>query len=559
MLTQLNIRNYAIVEQLDLELDHGMTVVSGETGAGKSIMLDALGLTLGDRADLGSVRKGAERAEIIANFDITDIPTAKQWLKNQELDDSECILRRVITSEGRSRSYINGSPCPINKVRELGEHLIEIHGQHEHQRLLKKDHHRHLLDAYSGKGELASKTRTLFRHWHNLNHRLHQLSAQNEEQTARIQLLSYQAEELEQLALAKGEYEKLVEEQSTLANAEDILHSGQQILLLASDGEEVSCLSLLNQCQSLLCKMKGSSPSVTQTIDMLNSAQIQIEEASQEISHYMDRVELNPTRQAEVEERLGIIFDLARKHRISPEQLPQFQEDIQQELDSLNLSDQALEALHQETEQARQAFLHSAERLSKARHKAALSLKNEVNKQLHSLGMTAAELSLSLTPYAKDQLNAHGLEEVEFLITTNAGQPPRPLNKIASGGELSRISLAIQVITAQSSSTPTLIFDEVDVGIGGAIAEVVGRLLRQLGENNQILVVTHQPQVASQGHQHLFVSKKTIKNKTITHIDPLSIDQRVGEVARMLGGIDVTETSRNHAREMLGREIARCH
>ncbi|MDX2424477.1 MAG: DNA repair protein RecN [Amphritea sp.] len=556
MLTQLNIRNYAIVEQLDLELESGMTVVSGETGAGKSIMLDALGLTLGDRADMGSVRKGAERAEIIASFDISNIPTAKEWLKNQELDDSECILRRVITSEGRSRSYINGSPCPINKVRELGEHLIEIHGQHEHQRLLKKDHHRHLLDAYSGKSELASKTRQLFRHWHSLNHRLHQLSAQNEEQTARLQLLSYQAEELEQLAVGEGEYEKLVEEQSRLANAEDILQSGQQIVLLTSDGEEVSCLSLLNQCQNLLSKMKGTSPSVTQTIEMLNSAQIQIEEASQEISHYMDRVELNPTRQANVEERLSTIFDLARKHRISPEQLPQFQQDIQQELESLSMSDQALEALHQETEQARQAFINSAKQLSKARHKAALSLKNEVNKQLHSLGMTAAELSLCLTPYAKDQLNAHGLEEVEFLITTNAGQPPRPLNKIASGGELSRISLAIQVITAQSSSTPTLIFDEVDVGIGGAIAEVVGRLLRQLGENNQILVVTHQPQVASQGHQHLFVSKQTVKNKTITHIDRLTIDQRVGEVARMLGGIDVTETSRDHAREMLGLEIA---
>ncbi|RTE67017.1 DNA repair protein RecN [Amphritea opalescens] len=556
MLTQLNIRNYAIVEQLDLELENGMTVVSGETGAGKSIMLDALGLTLGDRADMGSVRKGAERAEITANFDISDIPSAKEWLKNQELDDSECILRRVITSEGRSRSYINGSACPINKVRELGEHLIEIHGQHEHQRLLKKDHHRHLLDAYSGKAELASKTRQRFRHWHSLNHRLHQLSAQNEEQTARLQLLSYQAEELEQVALSEGEYEKLVEEQTRLANAEDILQSGQQILLLTSDGEEVSCLSLLNQCQNLLGKMKGSSPSVTQTIEMLNSAQIQIEEASQEISHYMDRVELNPTRQANVEERLSTIFDLARKHRIQPEQLPQFQQDIQQELESLSMSDQALEALHQETEQARQAFLDSAKQLSKARHKAALSLKKEVNKQLHSLGMTAAELSLALTPYAKDQLNAHGLEEVEFLITTNVGQPPRPLNKIASGGELSRISLAIQVITAQSSSTPTLIFDEVDVGIGGAIAEVVGRLLRQLGENNQILVVTHQPQVASQGHQHLFVSKQTVKNKTITHIDRLTMDQRVGEVARMLGGIDVTETSRDHAREMLGLETA---
>ncbi|MBN0986335.1 DNA repair protein RecN [Amphritea pacifica] len=552
MLTQLNIRNYAIVEELDLELENGMTVVSGETGAGKSIMLDALGLTLGDRADMGSVRKGAERAEIIASFDISNIPTAQKWLRHQDLDDDECILRRVITTEGRSRSYINGSPCPINKVRELGEYLIEIHGQHEHQRLLKKDHHRYLLDAYSGKGELAGKTRQLFRNWQSLNNRLRQLSAQSEEQTARLQLLSYQAEELEQLGISEGEYEKLVEEQSTLANAGEILQSGQQILQLTSEAEEVNCLSLLNQCQHLLGKIKGTSPSVSQTIEMLNSAQIQIEEACQEMSHYMDRVELNPKRQADVEERLSSIFDMARKHRIPAEQLPQFYLGIQQELEGLNMSDQALEQLHQETENARQAFIDSAESLSKARKKAALSLRNEVNKQLHSLGMTAAELSVSITPYNKDQLNAHGLEEVEFLITTNAGQPPRPLNKVASGGELSRISLAIQVITAQTSSTPTLIFDEVDVGIGGAIAEVVGRLLRQLGENNQILVVTHQPQVASQGHQHLFVSKQTVKDKTLTRIDRLNMNQRVGEVARMLGGIDVTETSLDHAREMLG-------
>jgi len=559
MLTQLNIRNYAIVEELDLELDNGMTVVSGETGAGKSIMLDALGLTLGDRADMGSVRKGAERAEIIASFDIANIPTARKGLKLQDLDDDECILRRGITSEGRARSYINGSPCPINKVRELGEYRNKIHGQQEHQRLVKKDHHRYLLDAYSGKAELAGKTRKLFRNWQNLNTRLHQLSAQSEEQTARLQLLSYQAEELEQLGISEGEYEKLVEEQSTLANAGEILQSGQQILQLTSEGEEVNCLNLLNQCQHLLGKMKGASPSVRQTIEMLNSAQIQIEEACQEMSHYMDRVELNPKRQADVEERLSSIFDMARKHRISPEQLPQFYLDIQTELEGLSMSDQALEQLHEETEQARKVFIGSAETLSNARKKAALSLRNEVNKQLHSLGMTAAELSVSITPYDKDQLNAHGLEEVEFLITTNAGQPPRPLNKVASGGELSRISLAIQVITAQSSSTPTLIFDEVDVGIGGAIAEVVGRLLRQLGENNQILVVTHQPQVASQGHQHLFVSKFTERDATYSKIETLDDQGRIDEVARMLGGVDMTEHTIAHAREMFSKGQATHH
>jgi len=553
MLTQLNIRNYAIVEQLDLELKKGMTVVSGETGAGKSIMLDALGLTLGDRADSGTVRSGADRAEIIASFDIENIPAAQKWLQLQDMDgDSECILRRVVTSEGRSRSYINGSPCPIAKVRELGEYLIEIHGQHEHQRLLKKEHHRYLLDAFSGKGELANKTRQLYRSWHTLQNKLIQLSEQTEEQAARVQLLRYQVEELEQVGIKEGEFEALVKEQHTLANAGEILQTGQQFLQLTSDSDDINCLSLLNQCQQLLGNIKADSPSITQTVEMLNTAHIQIEEAAQEISHYMDRVELNPERQAEVEERLSVIFDLARKHRVPAEELPTFLQELHQELNALNLSDKELEQLEQETHQALTAFLESAGKLSKVRQTTAKILSKEVNQQLHSLGMTAAQLDIALTDHKEGQFTAHGLEDVEFLISTNTGQPSRPLNKIASGGELSRISLAIQVITAQSSSTPTLIFDEVDVGIGGAIAEVVGRLLRQLGEHSQILCVTHQPQVASQGHQHLFVSKQSDKNKTHTRIDQLNQDQRVGEVARMLGGIDVTETSLDHAREMLG-------
>jgi len=553
MLTQLNIRNYAIVEQLDLELKKGMTVVSGETGAGKSIMLDALGLTLGDRADSGTVRSGADRAEIIASFDIENIPAAQKWLQLQDMDgDSECILRRVVTSEGRSRSYINGSPCPIAKVRELGEYLIEIHGQHEHQRLLKKEHHRYLLDAFSGKGELANKTRQLYRSWHTLQNKLIQLSEQTEEQAARVQLLRYQVEELEQVGIKEGEFEALVKEQHTLANAGEILQTGQQFLQLTSDSDDINCLSLLNQCQQLLGNIKADSPSITQTVEMLNTAHIQIEEAAQEISHYMDRVELNPERQAEVEERLSVIFDLARKHRVPAEELPTFLQELHQELNALNLSDKELEQLEQETHQALTAFLESAGKLSKVRQTTAKILSKEVNQQLHSLGMTAAQLDIALTDHKEGQFTAHGLEDVEFLISTNTGQPSRPLNKIASGGELSRISLAIQVITAQSSSTPTLIFDEVDVGIGGAIAEVVGRLLRQLGGHSQILCVTHQPQVASQGHQHLFVSKQSDKNKTHTRIDQLNQDQRVGEVARMLGGIDVTETSLDHAREMLG-------
>ena len=553
MLTQLNIRNYAIVEQLDLELHNGMTVVSGETGAGKSIMLDALGLALGNRADSGTVRNGAERAEITADFDISKIPAARDWLISEELNqDDQCILRRVVTAEGRSRCYINGTACPIAKVRQLGEFLIEIHGQHEHQRLLKKDHHRHLLDAFSGETRLVQQVRQQHKQWRALDHKHKALSQQNEEQAARVQLLSYQVEELETLQIEAGEFESLVKEQQMLANAGEIIQTGQHILQITQDSDSGNCLSLLNQCQHLLSNMKAQSPSIRQTMEMLTNAQIQIEEASQEMNQYLGRVELNPERQQIVEERLSKLFDLARKHRIAPEELTEHLAAQQQELAELSMSDQELDALAEQVSTAHQDFLQLAQRLSDIRARTARKLAKQVNQQLHDLGMPAANLDVQLTAYENEQPNPNGLEEIEFLISTNKGQPARSLHKIASGGELSRISLAIQVITAKSSSTPSLIFDEVDVGIGGAIAEVVGRLLRQLGGHSQVLCVTHQPQVASQGHQHLFVSKRAGKKHTHTQINTLSSDERIEEVARMLGGIDVTNTSREHAREMLG-------
>lgn len=551
MLNHLTIRDFAIVEQLDLELDQGMTVVSGETGAGKSIMLDALGLTLGNRAEAGAVRHGADKTDISASFDISAIPEATSWLSNNDLDnEGECILRRVITKEGRSRCYINGRPVPAAQVKALGEHLIAIHGQHEHQRLLKKDYHRQQLDAFAGQTPLAEQVRNQFNHWHRLAQELKSLSEQSAEQTARVQLLSYQIEELDQLALATDELQQLESEQKTLANAEEIIQTGHQVMAITNDGEGSHCAQLLNQCLQLLQTIQGSSPSVRQASEMLNSALIQVEEASSEIRHYLERVEINPERQQEVEERLSLIYEIARKHRITPEQLPDFHQQLSDELKSLYRSDDELEALQLEVEQAYQTYTVDAEKLSQLRQQAAATLSQKVDQQLHNLGMPSAQISVALT--ALEKPSANGLEEVEFLIITNKGQPAKPLAKIASGGELSRISLAIQVITAQTSTTPTLIFDEVDVGIGGAIAEVVGKLLRQLGNSVQILCVTHQPQVASQGHQHLFVSKYSDHTRTHTQIDRLDEERRVQEVARMLGGIDITERSVEHAREMLG-------
>ncbi|WP_415899373.1 DNA repair protein RecN [Neptuniibacter sp. QD48_11] len=552
MLNQLSICDFAIVDHLDLELSQGMTVVSGETGAGKSIMLDALGLALGNRAESGAVRQGAEKADITASFNIDSIPEASQWLSENDLDnDGECILRRVITKEGRSRCYINGRPSPASLVKNLGELLIAIHGQHEHQRLLKKDHHRTLLDNFAGQAKLVSQVHSSYQQWHKLDSELKRLSEQSAEQTARVQLLSYQIEELDQLALTDGELKQLEEEQKTLANAESILNTGHQLINLASDSDDANCVQQLNHCLQLLSEIQSESPSVRQANEMLNSALIQVEEASNEIRHYMDRVNVDPSRQQDVEERLSTIYEIARKHRINPDELCEFHQSLSQELSSLSRSDEELEQLALDVESAKTEYLAYANKLSTKRSASAKKLGKLVDQQLHNLGMPSAQMSVALTALEKPSLN--GLEEVEFLIITNAGQPPKPLGKIASGGELSRISLAIQVITAQTSTTSTLIFDEVDVGIGGAIAEVVGRLLRQLGEKAQILCVTHQPQVASQGHQHLFVSKQTDKKTTHTQINQLCADSRVQEVARMLGGIDITERSIEHAKEMLAQ------
>jgi len=554
MLTLLSIRNYAIVDQLDLELKDGMTVVSGETGAGKSIMLDALGLALGDRAQSDSVREGEDKAEISACFDVSTLAEARAWLAEQELEaDGECQLRRVLSADGRSRSFINGRPTPLTQVRELGQLLVDIHGQHEHQRLLKREHHRTLLDEYAAQSDQAEQVRRTYQHWRRLDTELTRLTEQSEEHSARVQLLSYQIEELDQLGLREGELAELEEEQRVLANAGEILGTGHQLLSLTcdGDGDGENCLSLLGHCRHLLDSLGSQAPALLQAAEMLASAHIQIDEAGREIRNYLDSVEINPERQQEVEERLSSIFDIARKHRINGEELPAFHQTLIAELNGLHRSDDELEQLEKDVGIAREAYLAAAGQLSRARQKAAEALSEAVDRQLHSLGMAAAHFNVCLTPYDPDRCGANGLEEVEFLISTNKGQPARALAKVASGGELSRISLAIQVVTAQTSSTPTLIFDEVDVGIGGAIAEVVGRLLRQLGERAQILCVTHQPQVASQGHQHLFVSKDTQGELTRTRIDPLSQEKRVHEVARMLGGIDITDTSLEHAREML--------
>ena len=551
MLSQLSIQDFAIVDQLDLDLTKGMTVVSGETGAGKSIMLDALGLALGNRSDSGEVRYGTDKADITAVFDLTDAPEAKAWLVQQELDaGDECILRRVITKEGRSRCYINGRPSPIATVKALRGFLIDIHGQHEHQRLMSSDHHRVLLDAFNQNESLLSKVQRAFRQWQNIEKQWKDTLSAGEQQSAQIQLLKYQIEELNELAPQDGEVDTLEAEQKQLESAESILQAGHWALGLASESDDGNCLALISQCQQILAKL-GDIQQLGPINELFDSAQIQLEEGANELSRYLDTVDVNPARLAEVESRLSALYDMARKHKVAVKELPQFLADRQTELARFENASVETAELETQAKAAQNLFFETAQKLSKAREKAANTLAKAVNKQLQALGMKGASLSVALTPLDTGCL--HGLEAVEFLISTNKGQPPKPLSKVASGGELSRVSLAIQVVTAASCATPTLIFDEVDVGIGGAIAEVVGKLMRQLGERAQVLCVTHQPQVASQGHKHLFVSKSSSSTHTRTKITRLQSEHRVQEIARMLGGIEITNRSLEHAKEMLGQ------
>jgi DNA repair protein RecN (Recombination protein N) len=553
MLVHLSVHNYAIVEHLDLELDGGMSVISGETGAGKSIMLDALGLCLGDRADSGVVRPGADKADILASFDLGEIAEARAWLAERDLDsDGPCILRRVITAEGRSRGYINGSPCPQSDLKALGELLIDIHSQHEHQSLLKSETHRRLLDEYAGSQDLARQVQLAAQRWKQTRSELQRLSSQGDEQRARHQLLSYQLEELDNLTLGENELEQLEQEHKTLTNAESLLSACRLVIEQCSENDAGNVLSALTGSLSRLSSFQGQPGALSEAATLLASAQIQVEEAVGELNRFLDHFEADPERQQLVEERLDAIYTLARKHRVQPSELASLQQQLFEELEGLNADDQAIERLSEELAAYERHYQEKADELSTLRQQAASTLASAVEREMQGLGMPGGRFSIELSASGSSEPQPNGREQVEFLVSANPGQQLKPLAKVASGGELSRISLAIQVITAQTSRVPTLVFDEVDVGIGGPTAEVVGQLLRRLGERGQVLCVTHLPQVAAQGHQHLFVHKVRDSDATRTAVSKLDSGQRVEEIARMLGGVDLTEESLAHARQMVG-------
>ncbi|RMF20018.1 MAG: DNA repair protein RecN [Gammaproteobacteria bacterium] len=548
MLTQLRIQNLAIADAIELTLEPGMSVISGETGAGKSILLDALGLVTGERASADMVRSGENRAEVSAEFDISQLPAVRDWLAERELDmDDTCVLRRTISADGRSRGYINGQPMPLGELRALGEQLVNIHGQHAHQALLRKEHHLHILDELVAQPALLERVRTHWKAWDRARKALDEALSQQDDRSARLQLLEYQVQELDALGLQEGELAELEARQYELSHAQSLLATLYSVEHEALEGDG-GILEQLQRATHQLEDLSIERKSLSDARTLMQEALIQLREAAGELRHLQDAIEVDPEALAEVEARLTTIYDLARKHHVQPEALQAHHQALSEELAALSGGSQSIEALQAAAAEAEAHYREAAATLSAARRTAADVLEAAVRERLAMMAMRC-EFAVSLQPETRP--GPLGLESAEFLVSTNPGQPLRPLQKVASGGELSRISLAIQVVSAARMATPTLVFDEVDVGIGGATAEIVGRLLRELAGHVQILVVTHQPQVASQGHHHLHVSKGETERGVTSMVRTLDTDERVLEVARMLGGVQLTDSTLAHAREMV--------
>ena len=549
MLCHLTIQNYTLVNELDIEFANGMTVVTGETGTGKSIMLDALALTLGSRADNAMIAQGSSRAEIHATFDIANNQEALLWLEQRDLgNDHTCILRRVINRDGRSRAFINGVPGTLNDISSFGNLLVDIHSQHEHQSLLKTDTHRRLLDEFGSLTDSAASVLECYQQHRKTDEHLQKLLQETDQGSSRLQLLNYQLGELVELNPAEGESTLLEIEQKRLANIEDIKRYCQEVIQTCTEEEDINVSSVLSRAVDRLTSIDDVA--LQPVIELLNSSQIQVDEAITDLKSMTRHYEADPERLLEVENRLSTLYSIARKHRVSPEELPALQVSIQKEITTLSDIDEQISMLESELTTLKKRFQKAAGTLTKQRQAAADALASAVTERLTHLGMTGAELSIQLNARPEESIHPNGHEDIEFLISTNPDQPHRPLARIASGGELSRISLAIQVVTANTSRVPTLVFDEVDAGISGAIAEVVGAQVRGLGDQAQIICVTHLPQVAAQGHNHLRVSKSLESGRTITRVIPLKEKSRIEEIARMLGGINVTGQSLAHAAEM---------
>ena len=545
MLRALHIRDFVIVTEADITFDAGFTVFSGETGAGKSILIDALALTLGERADSAVLREGASRAEISAVFEAPE--ALVRWLTEHDLQaEHELVLRRVIDAQGRSRAYVNGSAVTLTQLREIGEYLIDIHGQHAHQSLLRADNQRELLDAHGNHQALRQSTTLAFKAWRATEKQL-SLAEQDANTVAQArEQLEWKTGELARLALGPIEWAEISAEHTRLANGQSLLDGAAHTLNALDEGDAAVHHQLAMAVQRISQLLRHDAN--LQTVhDALDSARIAVSEAVSDLNDYVSRAELDPARLSVLDNRLRAIFELARKFKTEPEDLFQFEQTLQSELAALQASSD-IEGLRAQVLAQRAAYEVAAQALSAARTKAALDLSKLVSKAMQTLAMEGGQFSILLH---SAQAASHGQDLVEFLVAGHAGSTPRPLAKVASGGELARISLALSVIASRAARVPTLIFDEVDSGIGGAVAEVVGNLLRELGARHQVLCVTHLPQVAARGQQHFQVSKQNIKGKTQSSIALLKAPERVEEVARMLGGIKITSTTREHAKELL--------
>lgn len=552
MLSSLSVRNLAVVEDLALNFDSGMTSLTGETGAGKSMLVDALSLVLGDRADSKMIRQGADRAEIEAEFSIDNNPLLQQWLVEQELDDDDlCHLRRTISRDGRSKGYINGRVVPLTLLREVSERSIDIHGQHAHQSLVRPQTQRELVDIVAGNKALLNELKQAYHDWQHLQQQLAALQQQSDDQTARQELLQYQVNELEALELSEDSIQQLLQDQAQLANASQLISAAEAGLHQIFDAEQAAAYDQISHTLSELEKLQDFEPRFASAVETLNAAIINLDETATELRHYLDHAELDPARLDAIESQLSHLHDLARKHQVEIEQLPELYQNLSDELSTLSNSEVTLAQLDKDVGVREKHCRDLCEQLHQRRQQAAGPLGEQITASIQQLAIPAGKIEIEVSPNADNRISEHGSDQIRLLVTTNPGQPAGDLAKVASGGELARISLAIQVVTAGQRSVPTLIFDEVDVGIGGSVAEVVGQHLRKLAGSQQVICITHLPQVAAQAHHQLQVNKKHLTESTHITVDKLDKTQRVEEIARMLGGVNLTQKTRSHAEEML--------
>lgn len=552
MLTHLSIRNLAVVKSLDIDFSNGLTTITGETGAGKSIAIDALGLCLGDRADANMVRTTSNKAEVSVSFDLSQLPSACAWLKEHDLDDQyECLIRRVISAEGRSKAYINGTLVPLLQLKNLGQFLISIHGQHAHQQLLKSDVQMQVLDNFADHPKYLGTVAIAYQSYFEAHKRYLSLQASQQQRLDRRQLLEYQVKELDEFDILEDEFSELEKEHKKLSHSQTLLEQAQLSFHQLYEAEEFNALAAVQNSLDRIAELQEHDPALTPIVNLLSEASINIDEASQELRAYTEQLEIDPLKMQQVEARYSQALELARKHKILPETLYSYHQALASEFAELASDDSVLASLATELETLRQCYSDASKKLSESRQRTSKKLSKAVEQQIHLMNMQQACFSIEVNFNPEAKMTKNGLDSVIFKIATNLGQPADSMDKVVSGGELSRIGLAIQVISSSNSQVPTMIFDEVDTGISGPTASVVGKLLRKLGQSTQVMCVTHLPQVAACGHNQMFVTKYTLNKTTETQMISLTKNERIDELARLLGGDQLTDSAIANAKEML--------